>query len=984
MTGASATPFAGDGDPATRWEPRGEVGVGGMGQVAIVFDRQLGRELAIKTPMGVADRERLRREALVTARLEHPGIVAVYDAGTRPTGEPWFAMRLVRGSSLAALLAERPAPGARARLIRHLLAAAEAVAYAHARGVVHRDLKPSNIMVGAFGETQVIDWGLALSPELPTPDPGRAGTPAAMSPEQARGSAVIDARSDVYALGAILREVVTGAPLFSEGLGREAVLAELAADRVPVPTMAAGHAIELLAIIARAMAPRPADRYPDAKALADDLARYLDGRRVSAHAYRPRELLARLLRAWSVPLAIAAIGLVVLTVVVVVAFDRVRSERDRSDRRLAAVDIGTAQRALADDSRGSAEIHARAALSRSPLEAIGILMALPAERPERTHLASLDCAPSDVVTVAGRTRVLCRSPDQVSLVAEGAVVWTVVGASDDAYFLDDGRYVVAFRDRVLDVLDSASGHLLESQTVPCGLSRRERIDSGRALVSTSSGCFMAVSRGRDRVVVEQIPLDQCRDHQMRVGTVRVASRVAGTRGDDWGPDDRWAMICDDGALVVGRLGEGIGTRFETGFPMWPAPPLVTQLVFEDDGHVLVGDDAGTLVRVALRDPSARPDERASLSLGRGMVRDIIVAPDAALAVVVSDGTAPMVVDLRRWASLGRLPVSKDARRPAIAFDPDDRFVMAHRAIERWDFRRVGAREIVLDGGIATLAVSSDGRFLATSSGHTLTVIDPVGRSVLARHRDQPGFIKTLAFGPRSLLVASPQNTLALARFDPLARLEPMATGGSFRRVVVLADGSVLGLDFSWDVQHVPPGGPIHGLAGLRASDIMASGDGRHVVALGLDHGVYRITDVHSGARTLQGIDPGALDMTVDALGTVWTVSADEVREWPVSGALGRRLSVPGADFVVVAAAADLVATGSRDGTVHVFRDGVLVAVTRVHDLRADTLVIAPDASWIASGSWDGRIVFLRRPDAVGAGDDAEAWWGLRLDDLSRD
>lgn len=140
-------------DGTTRWEERGELGHGGMGTVTVFYDRWLAREVAVKVPISEEDARRLLHEALVTARLDHPGVVPIHDAGVDAAGRPFFAMRLVRGRSLAEALtgADRHE---RMRLLRHVLAAAEAVSYAHTRGIVHRDLKPANIMIGAFGETQ--------------------------------------------------------------------------------------------------------------------------------------------------------------------------------------------------------------------------------------------------------------------------------------------------------------------------------------------------------------------------------------------------------------------------------------------------------------------------------------------------------------------------------------------------------------------------------------------------------------------------------------------------------------------------------------------------------------------------------------------------------------------------------------------------------------------------------------------------------------
>jgi tetratricopeptide (TPR) repeat protein len=221
-----------------------EVGHGGIGVVYRGRDGLLGRELAVKVLQETyADkpeaRRRLAEEARITGRLQHPGVVPVHDLGHLPDGRPYFAMKLVRGRTLAALLADRRDPAEdRPRLLAVFEQVCQAVAYAHSEGVVHRDLKPSNVMVGAFGEVQVMDWGFAkvlpgvgaTERDVPGPianglGPGLAGTthsgclmgtPAYMPPEQARGEAArIDRRADVFALGAILCELLTGRPPYA-------------------------------------------------------------------------------------------------------------------------------------------------------------------------------------------------------------------------------------------------------------------------------------------------------------------------------------------------------------------------------------------------------------------------------------------------------------------------------------------------------------------------------------------------------------------------------------------------------------------------------------------------------------------------------------------------------------------------------------------------------------------------------------------------
>jgi serine/threonine-protein kinase len=267
----------------TPYEILETIGRGGMGTVYRAFDRKLDREVALKVvqlPLGnEEDLDRLLREARVLARLEHPGIVPVHDAGLLPDGRAYYAMKLVRGLRLDEHARDLPLTGR----LRAFERVCEAVAFAHAHGVIHRDLKPENVMVGPFGEVLVMDWGVAkVGPHPPAPSPvpsrppspgegesGNAGagtahgtilgTPGYMAPEQERGE--VDrttVRTDVYALGAILGFLLAGEEM-------SPALRPLAAIR------------------RRAMAVEPEDRYPQVEALAADLSRYLAGLPVSAH-----------------------------------------------------------------------------------------------------------------------------------------------------------------------------------------------------------------------------------------------------------------------------------------------------------------------------------------------------------------------------------------------------------------------------------------------------------------------------------------------------------------------------------------------------------------------------------------------------------------------------------------------------------------------------------------------------------------------------
>jgi serine/threonine protein kinase len=249
---------------ATPYEILETLGRGGMGTVYRAYDRRLDREVALKVVQlsggaGETDEtvDRLLREARILARLEHPGIVPVHDAGRLPDGRAYYAMKRVRGLRLD----EHARTLTRPDRLRAFERVCEAVAFAHAHGVLHRDLKPENIMIGPFGEVLVLDWGVArVSGELEIHGT-ILGTPGYMPPEQARGEMErITERSDVYALGALLGFLFAGT--------------EENEEPVPKP---------LAAIRRRAMAAEPAERYPAVEELAADLARYLAGLPVSAH-----------------------------------------------------------------------------------------------------------------------------------------------------------------------------------------------------------------------------------------------------------------------------------------------------------------------------------------------------------------------------------------------------------------------------------------------------------------------------------------------------------------------------------------------------------------------------------------------------------------------------------------------------------------------------------------------------------------------------
>tara|TARA_R110002049_G_scaffold4601_5_gene32787 strand:- start:1088942 stop:1091293 length:2352 start_codon:yes stop_codon:yes gene_type:complete len=300
-------------DGLGRYQRIQEVARGGCGIVDRVVDRALQREVAVKRligDQGISDRLRhqFMHEARVTSQLQHPGIVPVHELGVADhegeQAEAYYVMKLLEGDTLHQQIQSRHNE-ARARcrykpisqhqlteaitpLLERFIDTCEAVAYAHEQGIIHRDLKPANIMVGEFGETIVLDWGLAS--KIQSDEQSKAsqrwvsGTPAYMSPEQARGeSDRLDQRSDIYSLGMILYEIVAGKSPYT-GLGTDEVLAQVKqAGEKPLQLSKRNVAPALNSMIQTATSSDRDKRYDSASELADDVRRFIAGAAVSVH-----------------------------------------------------------------------------------------------------------------------------------------------------------------------------------------------------------------------------------------------------------------------------------------------------------------------------------------------------------------------------------------------------------------------------------------------------------------------------------------------------------------------------------------------------------------------------------------------------------------------------------------------------------------------------------------------------------------------------
>jgi len=935
-------------DAGPRYVERGLLGRGGMGEVFSARDGRLGRDVAYKVVRanGASGEARLLREARLTAVLEHPGIVPVYDAGRDEQGRLYFTMRIVRGRTLAAAFAETPPPRIDGPLLRHFLDACHAVAFAHSLGVVHRDLKPSNILVGAFGETQVADWGLATrvgsltlpgataAPDEPglTQDGAVVGTPAYMSPEQARGEPATP-QSDVWALGAVLYELLGGSPPLGRGSSAEH---PPNGTRRPIPPLK-GIPNDLAALVERALHANPAERYGTAESLADDMARWLDGRRISAYAYTSWELAARAIRAWRAPLTVAALATLLLVGGAGYAWQRTAAERDRAldaereavvarnaaDRAYAGALVQQAQRALFDGDRAASErLAARSAALVPSADAEGVLAAWASfPRPQLLTTRSLPTCDQGALA-ANATDTLCWTSDQLVRDAEDRPERLGGPIRGATWLAGELGWVVGRRG---------------------GLEWRRPDGTLQASVPTEHSIGLSAHPEAPQVIT--LHRNRLVAHDLVAGTSVEQDVCPTTAHAAYHPDGRLGVLCESGDIHLGAPGDfAWHGQVESGH--------VASMHFATDGQLLLGTLDGEVVWLEKGREIQRQKATDSAVIHMHAVGDRVAATDVRGGVSILSKREPMV----------RLPqgTAREAR-----LVPEGIVTRSRDRQARWSLPEVDASVRVGPEGVSAVAMSADGRLGAAAHGDGSLVLFTIDDGRAQTVAWQPRVLKDVAFSPDGTQVAATavgHDAIVLvdtATGEPTAAL-PMPRNTS--RLVWLASDLILAATYDaffhrWTLDGSDP----VAVAVPPIADLEVTPDASRAILLGRDGSVWwtdgvQVTPVavHPGATAAAGTNDGRMVVAVG--GDVQVLAPD--------GQPTATLSGDGTAILDVQVDPDgrRVVAGTLDGTVLVWdiTSGLRLARLVGHRDRVASLAIGPGGQ-LLTGSWDHTRRLARLP-----------------------
>ncbi len=969
VSGIAATPECPD-----RYSFRGELGRGAIGRVFAAQDGHIGRDVAVKELLSgslplvnnrssatVSSRVvRFLREARITAQLQHPSIVPVYEIGLKKSGSFYYTMKLVRGRTLLDAINGAQTLDDRLKLLPHFRDICHAIAFAHSKDVIHRDIKPSNVMIGEFGETVVLDWGIAkvrgedddalrlLRSEDDqdahgTVDGSALGTPAYMAPEQAAGKITeVDELSDVYALGAVLYQILTGSPPY-QGRGGAEIMSKVLVEPIPpIPQGPGAPPSELVAVAHKALAREKNERFQGAGQIASEIEAFMSGERVEVYDYSSLELLQRFTKKNKTLIAAAGVVLLVGIFALVFVSLSYRAERQSNEKMVEAV--AHEQLALRREKEARAKEQASERLAHFHM-AQGLDREAGLRQADRQFMsAAIDAAASLLNNPASpqgphfTERFSERYPDALQLRAAAAskiFLAELRPSADLAHILEaaDAVYAVAYSrdghviasggaDKKIYLWDAQTGRLLR---------HLEGHEGTVAALSFAPGKDLLASGGLDGSV-----------RVWRVSTGELVHTIKGAQERVWA-----VAYSPDGKTLAAGSGEGRSVQLWKTSTMTLAGRLeghtdvVTGVAFSPDGQALASTGADRTVHV--------------WDLECLCPKRVMKSPD------------------RLWA---------------LSWSPDGQSIAAGGFDNRayvWD-PASGQRVSSLEGHgdrIYSVAYSPDGQTLATGSvDRTIRIWDASSGQLLLNVGAHEGIVMALAYSPdgRTLVSGSYDKTIKVRRLR--LRSDIVTLEGHDDRISYAAYApsgeriATAGLDKTVRIWDASTGDELEVLRGH--SDIVYSvafsPDEKRLVSTSADKTVrvWSLGGEHA-SRQLEGHEDVVACVAISPDGETAVTGGEDstVLGWDLE--TGRQLFAIDAHEAAIWAVAyspdgKKIATGSYDKTI------------RLWDAQTqEQLRLIESADWVSGVAFspDGRTLYSSGKDAVATAWDVETKKMLR-------